>query len=226
MFNPSLMCMDLTEIKAQTKILNERCDFFHVDIMDGHFVKNLTLSPGFVEAFAPLAKKPIDCHLMVTNPADYVEPLAKAGANYICPHLEAINADAFRILEKIRQAGCKTGLVLNPSTPLSAAKHLLGRIDMLTIMTVDPGFAGSPFLPEMLDKIREAKQIKEENNLHYLIEIDGSCSEKTFGQLHEAGAEVFIVGSSGLFGLDPNLKAAWNKMIEIFKSTTGKEEVQ
>ena len=119
MFNPSLMCMDLLDIKKQTEILNERCDLYHVDIMDGHFVKNITLSPDFVAAFAKIAKKPIDCHLMCEYPDDYIETLAKAGATYICPHAETINSDAFRIINKIRALGCRVGVVLNPATPLS-----------------------------------------------------------------------------------------------------------
>ena len=135
MFNPSLMCMDLLDIKNQTEILNERCDLYHVDIMDGHFVKNITLSPDFVKAFSTIAKKPIDCHLMVTDPDDYIEVLAENGAGYICPHAETINTDAFRIMNKIEALGCKKGVVLNPATPLSYIREYIDRIDKLTIMT-------------------------------------------------------------------------------------------
>lgn len=220
MFNPSLMCMDLLEIKSQTAILNKRCDMYHVDIMDGHFVKNITLSPDFVKAFSKIALKPIDCHLMVTDPDDYIEPLAKAGAVYICPHAETINSQAFRIINKIKSYGCKVGIVLNPATPISYIKHYIHLIDKLTIMSVDPGFAGQPFIREMLDKIKEAKKLKEENGYKYLIEVDGSCNEKTFKDLSEAGTEVFIVGSSGLFNLDENLENAWDKMIENFSFQT------
>ncbi len=221
MFNPSLMCMDLLDIKAQTEILNTRCDLYHVDIMDGHYVKNITLSPDFVRAFSGVAKKPIDCHLMVTDPDDYLEPLAKAGASYICPHAETINRDAFRILNKIESLGCKTGLVLNPATPLSFVQHYLNRIDKLTILTVDPGFAGQPFIREMLPKIREAKELKEKNGYKYFIEADGSCNEKTFKELYEAGTEVFIVGTSGLFSKDRDLARAWDKMCADFETQTG-----
>lgn len=165
MFNPSLMCMDLLDIKNQAEILNERCDLYHVDIMDGHFVKNITLSPDFVKAFSTIAKKPIDCHLMVTDPDDYIEVLAENGAGYICPHAETINTDAFRIMNKIEALGCKKGVVLNPATPLSYIREYIDRIDKLTIMTVDPGFAGQPFIKEMLGKIREAKELKEKVRL-------------------------------------------------------------
>ena len=196
MFNPSLMCMDLLDIKNQTEILNERCDLYHVDIMDGHFVKNITLSPDFVKAFSTIAKKPIDCHLMVTDPDDYIEVLAENGAGYICPHAETINTDAFRIMNKIEALGCKKGVVLNPATPLS-------------------------YIREMLGKIREAKELKEKYGYKFLIEIDGSCNQRTFKELYEAGAEVFIVGSSGLFSKDKDLKKAWDIMREEFRTATG-----
>ena len=202
MFNPSLMCMDLLDIKNQTEILNERCDLYHVDIMDGHFVKNITLSPDFVKAFSTIAK-------------------AENGAGYICPHAETINTDAFRIMNKIEALGCKKGVVLNPATPLSYIREYIDRIDKLTIMTVDPGFAGQPFIKEMLGKIREAKELKEKYGYKFLIEIDGSCNQRTFKELYEAGAEVFIVGSSGLFSKDKDLKKAWDIMREEFRTATG-----
>lgn len=221
LFSPSLMCMDLLDIKHQMEILNTRADLYHVDIMDGHYVKNITLSPDFVKAVKPAAKLPLDCHLMVTNPDDFIESLAKAGAAYICPHAETINSDAFRILNKIESFGCKTGVALNPATPVSYIKHYIHRLDKITVMTVDPGFAGQPFIREMLDKIRELKQLKEENGYKYLIEVDGSCNERTFKELREAGIEVFIVGSSGLFNLDPDLEKAWDMMKQKFQEQTG-----
>jgi D-allulose-6-phosphate 3-epimerase len=214
--------MDLMDIKEQMEILNSRADFYHVDIMDGHFVKNITLSPDFVKAVSSVAKLPLDCHLMVTTPDDFIEPLAKAGAGYICPHAETINSDAFRIINKIKSMGCKVGVVLNPATPLEYIRQYIHLLDKITIMSVDPGFAGQPFIREMLGKIRQAKEWKEQNNYSYLIEVDGSCNERTFKDLDEAGVEVFIVGSSGLFGLDLDLAAAWDKMKKIFHQQTGK----
>ncbi len=221
MFSPSLMCMDLLDIKHQTEVLNTRCDFYHVDIMDGHYVKNITLSPDFVKTFSKIARKPIDCHLMVTDPDDFIEPLVRAGAAFICPHAETVNRDAFRILNKISSFGCKTGIVLNPATPLSYIRHYIHRIDKLTLMTVDPGFAGQPFIREMLSKIQEARELKEKHGYSYLIEVDGSCNEHTFKELYNAGAEVFIVGTSGLFSKDENLETAWDKMRSEFRAQTG-----
>ena len=216
MFNPSLMCMDLLNIKEQLQILNTRADFFHVDIMDGHYVKNITLSPDFCRAIRPVCQIPLDCHLMVTTPDDFIDPLAKAGAGYICPHAETINADAFRIVNKIHSLGCKVGVVLNPATPVSYIRHYIHLLDKVTVMTVDPGFAGQPFIREMLEKISELKELKEEKGYGYLIEVDGSCNERPFGDLAKAGTEVFIVGTSGLFNLDKDLETAWDKMMDNF----------
>ena len=221
MFNPSLMCMDLLNIREQTAILNERCDLYHVDIMDGHFVKNITLSPDFVRAFSKIAMRPIECHLMLTDPDVYIAPLAEAGAGYICPHAETITNDAFRILNKIEALGCKKGVAVSPSTPLSSLQHYLGRVDKLTIMSVDPGFAGQPFIPEMLEKIAQAKRMREENGWHYKIMIDGSCNKRTFRRLYEAGADVFVLGSSGLFSLDVDLASACDTMKRQFEEETG-----
>ena len=222
MFSPSLMCMDLLNMKEQVEILNERADFYHVDIMDGHFVKNITLSPFFVSTLKRVSKLPIDVHLMTEYPDDYIEELAKAGADYICPHAETINKDAFRIINKINSFGCKAGIVLNPATPIEWITYYIHLLDKITIMTVDPGFAGQPFIPEMLGKIKELKELKEKNGYKYLIEVDGSCNERTFDILTEAGAEVLIVGSSGLFNLDSDLPKAWDKMMEIYEAKTAK----
>lgn len=221
MFNPSLMCMDFLDMRNQAEILNTRCDMYHADVMDGHYVKNITLSPDFIRAFHTVAQKPMDCHLMVTDPDLFLEPLAEAGAEYLCVQAETVNRDAFRILNKIEALGCKTGVVLNPATPLEFVRHYLERVDILTIMTVDPGFAGQPFIPEMLEKIREAREFKEKHGCKYLIEVDGSCNERTFKALYDAGAEVFIVGTSGLFSKDRDLKLAWEKMLADFRNATG-----
>lgn len=219
-FSVSLMCMDLLNIKEQIEMLNNRADLYHVDIMDGHYVKNITLSPSFIEAINKVAKLPIDVHLMTEYPSDYIDELARVKASYICPHAETINKDAYRIINHIKQVGCKVGIVLNPATPFSYIKHYIHLIDKLTIMTVDPGFAGQTFIEEMLDKIKEAKEYKKTNNLNYLIEVDGSCNKKTFKKLHEAGAEVYILGSSGLFSLDSDLNKAYDKMLDSFKKET------
>ena len=158
LFSPSLMCMDFLEIKKQTQVLNTRCDCFHVDIMDGHYVKNITLSPCIVEAIKKVAQKPLECHLMVTDPESYVQPLKAAGADMVAFHVETVSAQAFRIINSIKNAGCRVGAVFNPSTPLSAAQYYLHLLDKITIMTVDPGYAGQPFIEEMIEALRLADQ--------------------------------------------------------------------
>ncbi|HIS68391.1 MAG TPA: ribulose-phosphate 3-epimerase [Candidatus Gallacutalibacter stercoravium] len=220
LFAPSLMCADLLSIKEQVEILNDRADLYHIDIMDGHFVRNFSLSPSFVEQIKPVAKLPMDVHLMVEHPEDFLEMLARAGADYISPHAETINRDAFRTYKRIRELGCKTGVVLNPATPLEYVRHYLHLLDKITILTVDAGFVGQTFIPEMLKKIEQAKEWKEKYGYTYLIEVDGSCNEKTYRQLSRAGCEVFIVGASGLFQLDPDLRVAWEKMQNVFHRCT------
>ena len=220
-FAVSLMCMDFLKVGEQLNILNDLVGMYHVDIMDGHYCKNITLSPDLVKSFKKVSKLPLDVHLMTTNPEDWIDPVAEAGADIISLHAETINGQAFRLYNRIEELGLKAGLVLNPATPLSEAAHYLNRIDLLTIMTVDVGFAGQPFIEEMLDKIREAKRIREEKGYHYQIQIDGSCKASTFKKLTEAGADILILGSSGLFGLDKDLKTACAKMTESYKAALG-----
>lgn len=221
LISPSLMCMNLMEIKHQLSVLNKRADFLHIDIMDGHYVKNITLSPFFIEQIRPHTPLVIDVHLMVEEPTDFIDAIAKAGADYICPHAETINKDAFRVINQIRGLDKKVGIVLNPATPVSFIKHYIHLIDKITIMTVDPGYAGQPFIPEMVEKIKELRDLKAEHGYKYLIEIDGSCNKRTYEQLLGAGAEVLIVGSSGLFNLHDDLDSAWQLMINDIEQAKG-----
>jgi D-allulose-6-phosphate 3-epimerase len=219
-FNASLMCMDLLHIREQFDILNERIDMYHVDIMDGHYVRNLTLSPDFVKTVRRIAKKPIECHLMVEYPGDYIEQLAQAGADIISCHAETINQEAFRLIDRIKSSGCEFGVVLNPATPLTYAKHYLNHVKILTIMTVDAGYSGSKFVPETLDKIREARAYRSEKNLDYTIQVDGACNKSYFREMDQAGAEAYVMGNTGLFGLSRDLNEAIDMMLEDYEKTT------
>ncbi|WP_416262547.1 D-allulose 6-phosphate 3-epimerase [Gibbsiella quercinecans] len=212
--SPSLMCMDLLKFKEQIEFIDRHADYFHIDIMDGHFVPNLTLSPFFVSQVRRLASKPLDCHLMVTRPQDYIASLAAAGADFITLHPETINGQAFRLFDEIRRHGMKVGLILNPETAVDTMKYYIHKADKITVMTVDPGFAGQPFIPEMLEKIAELKEWRTREGLSYEIEIDGSCNQGTYQRLIEAGADVLIVGSSGLFSHSPDVAEAWNIMAQ------------
>jgi len=212
--SPSVMCMSLFDIKEQLSVVNRGADMLHMDIMDGHYVKNITLSPFFIEQIRPHTQLLLDVHMMVENPTDFIEAIAKAGADYICPHAETINRDAFRVLNQIRSFGKKVGIVLNPATPVEFIQHYIHLLDKITIMTVDPGYAGQPFIPEMLNKVSQLRDLKQQHGYKYLIEIDGSCNERTYQDLMGAGAEVLIVGTSGLFNLDKDLDKAWDKMLD------------
>ena len=221
LISPSLMCMNLMEIKQQLAVLDARADFLHIDIMDGHYVKNLTLSPFFIEQIRPFTQVALDVHLMVEEPTDFIEVIAKAGADYICPHAETINRDAFRVINQIRSLGKKVGVVLNPATPVSFIQSYIHLLDKITVMTVDPGYAGQPFIVEMLKKIEELRDLKNRYNYRYLIEIDGSCNQRTYNLLLGAGAEVLIVGTSGLFNLHENLETGWDMMMNHLEQAKG-----
>ena len=226
-FNPSLMCMDFLDMRRQLEILNSRVDFYHFDIMDGHYVPNITLSPDLAKAVARASDLPLDFHLMVTDPGLFLEPCRKAVEpltergirSFYSPHAELMSGSGFRMIDAIRAAGLRPGVAINPETPLSSVMAYLHRLDKVTFMSVDPGFAGQPFIPEVLDKIREAKAIKasDPEKYRFIIEIDGSCNRKTFRTLHDAGVESFIVGTSGLFGNDPDLVKAYDIMMDDFR---------
>lgn len=216
-FAPSLMCMDLGKMKEQFEVMDRYMKLYHVDIMDGHFCKNMALTPGILKNCREYTETEIDVHLMTTNPSDWIEMCANAGATYISPHAETINTDAFRTMNVIRQFGCKCGVVLNPATPISYVEAYLEYIDMLTIMTVDIGFAGQKFIDQMYEKIRQAKTLREEKGYHYKIQIDGHCNKENYRLLSEAGADVLVVGNAGLFGLDGNLDTACKKMEQEYE---------
>lgn len=210
--SPSLMCMDLAQFSSQIHFLDRHADYFHIDIMDGHFVPNLTLSPFFVSQVRKLSTITLDCHLMVTRPQDYVSALADAGADMITLHPETLNGQAFRLINAIHLAGMRVGLIVNPETPIEVMKYYLHYADKITVMTVDPGFAGQPFISEMVHKISDLKAWRTREGLDYEIEVDGACNVATYSGLIAAGADVLIVGSSGLFGYSDDIAQAWARM--------------
>ncbi|HBX5805866.1 TPA: ribulose-phosphate 3-epimerase [Klebsiella pneumoniae] len=219
-FSPSLMCMDLTQFKEQITAMNKKADFYHVDIMDGNYVRNITLSPFFIENLKKITTVPIDVHLMVNHPEDIIPMCLEPGADIISFHPETANNKIFRLLNQIKDAGKKCGVVLNPATPAESIAEYAHLLDKVTVMSVDPGYAGQKFIPESLNKIRKLINMRKNNGYHYLTEIDGSCNEKTFGQIAESGVDVFIVGTSGLFSLHEDVSQAWDRMIEIFQRET------
>lgn len=221
-FSPSLMTMDLDKFKEQITFLNDHVDSYHIDIMDGHYVPNITLSPWFVEEARKVTDLPMSAHLMVTDPSFWVDQLVDIKCEWICMHAEVLDGLAFRLIDQIQDAGLKAGVVLNPETPVDAILPYIELVDKVTIMTVDPGFAGQRFIDSTLDKIVELRKIREENDYKYLIEMDGSSNRKTFKKIDEAGPDVYIVGRSGLFGLDEDIEKSWEIMVNDYEEMTGK----
>lgn len=213
--------MDLLHALDDINVLNQRADAYHVDLMDGHFAPNITLSPDLVKQLSNYGSLPMDIHMMVDNPIMWIELLAENGATWVSPHAEAINANAFRVMNLIESLGMKTGVVLNPSTPLVWVQHYLDRVDLVTLMTVDVGFAGQPFIPEVLPKIEELREFRDQNGLDFTIQIDGSCNVTTYKRLWDAGADRFIVGTSGLWNLAEDLNVAYDLMLAEFSGATG-----
>lgn len=174
-------------------------DWIHVDIMDGHFVPNLTFGPLVMEAIAPIAKKPLDVHLMVERPEDYIPAFAKAGAHVITVHQEAC-VHLHRVLHLIKEHGVLAGVALNPATPVSAIREVLEDVDMVLMMTVNPGFGGQAFIPGVLRKITELRKLQAEiGKKDLFIEVDGGISAQTAPLVVSAGADVLVAGSA-VFG--------------------------
>lgn len=206
---PSLMCMDLLNIGEEIKILEEKSDFFHIDIIDWHYVKNMSFSPCFMDAIQKVSDVKQDVHLYVDNiDFDLVDLCIDSGAEIITMPPEVIEKMAFRLFNYIHKRGKKVGIFINPATPLEIIKPYIKHIDVLLIMNVDPGFAGQEFIEETLDKIRLADKWRIENGYSYLIEADGGCNEVRYRELYEAGTDIFVLGNSGLFGKHNDTKKA------------------
>lgn len=218
---PSLMCMDVSQVAHDVESMDRSFDLYHVDIMDGHFCPNMALTPQFANSLRKIASLPIDVHLMVEDPAMFVEMLELGPQDSISFQAETIERNAFRLSQRVHDKGNKFGVVLSPSTPLSAIEGYKERIDILTIMTVDTGFAGQRFIPEMLAKIEAAKKMRDEAGLSFQIQLDGQCNESTFRTLYDTGADILIVGSSGLFSLAENIDDAIVSFKESFEAKTG-----
>lgn len=221
-FSPSLMTMDLDKFKEQITFLNDQVDSYHIDIMDGHYVPNISLSPWFIQEVRKISTLPLSAHLMVTEPAFWVQQLIDTNCEWICMHAEVLDGLAFRLIDQIHDAGLKAGIVLNPETPVSVILPYIDLLDKVTIMTVDPGFAGQRFIEGALDKIVELRELREEYDYHYVIEMDGSSNRKSFKRIDEANPDIYIVGRSGLFGLDDDIAKAWSIMVADYQEMTGK----
>lgn len=193
---PSILSADFARLGDEIIAVEKAgADYIHVDVMDGHFVPNITIGPLIVEAIRPITKLPLDVHLMIENPDQYIEAFAKAGADYITVHVEACK-HLHRTIHLIKSFGIKSGVVLNPATPVDTIQHIIEDIDMVLLMSVNPGFGGQSFIPEVLPKIRKVKEMAEAKGKELEIEIDGGVNPETAKLCMEAGANVLVAGSA------------------------------
>lgn len=194
---PSILSADFARLEEEVRSVEEAgADWIHVDVMDGCFVPNLTIGPLVVSALKPKTQLPLDCHLMVARPEEWILPFAQAGASIITVHAEA-TLHLNRLIHQIRETGCKAGVSINPATPLSAIEEVLDCIDLVLIMSVNPGFGGQKFIPSSISKVERLVQARKANPSHsFLIEIDGGVHAENIGELRKAGVDVFVAGSA------------------------------
>jgi ribulose-phosphate 3-epimerase len=193
---PSILAADMSNLSQQIRLVEMGgADWIHCDIMDGHFVPNISFGPILVEAVKRITKLPLDIHLMIENPDTYLEAFIKAGASVVSVHYEEV-IHLNRTINRIKELGAKAGVVLNPATPVNLIKDIARDIDLLLIMSVNPGFGGQSFILNSLKKISEAAKLREELNANFVIEVDGGIDLSNASNVLTAGCDAFVIGSS------------------------------
>lgn len=201
--SPSVMCINMMELKEKIEALDKaNVDLYHIDIMDGHFVPNFCLNGYLMKDIASISKTPMDVHLMVTNPTDFIDYFADCGAAYITMHIESLD-HPIRALKHVRELGVKAGLAINPTTDIQRLAYMTDYIDLICVMTVEPGFAGQQLIPATIDKITSIRKMFTEAGKEIEIMVDGQVKESTAPRLVAAGADVLVLGTSGLFNAFP-----------------------
>jgi ribulose-phosphate 3-epimerase len=196
---PSILSADFGRLADEVRAVEAAgADWIHVDVMDGRFVPNITIGPLVVEAVRKVTRLPIDAHLMIVEPERYVEAFAKAGADLISVHAEA-SPHLHRTIQAIRAAGARPAVALNPSTPLDCLEYVLGDVDMVLLMTVNPGFGGQSYIPAVTEKVRRLRRMADERGQELEIEVDGGVRASTVGEVARAGANVLVAGTA-VFG--------------------------
>jgi ribulose-phosphate 3-epimerase len=193
---PSMIASDFTHIADEvTACESAGARWLHVDVMDGHFVPTITVGPLFVEALKRITKLPLDVHLMIENPEKHIEAFAKAGANHLTVHVEACT-NLEKVIGQIKSLGCEAGVTLRPATPLSTIESVLSKVDIVLVMSVNPGFSGQSFMPEMIERVREVRTKLDALGSKAHVEVDGGMSLKTIPLVKEAGANAFVTGNA------------------------------
>jgi ribulose-phosphate 3-epimerase len=195
---PSILSADFSRLGDEVRAVEKAgADVIHVDVMDGHFVRNITIGPLVVRGLKKLTSLPLDVHLMIENPERYIEPFAQAGSDWITIHAE-VCPNLKRMVKKIRQLNVRPGVVINPSTSLKTLDPILEEIDLVLLMSVNPGFAGQPFIPSTLKKIERLRKTIEQNHYALEIEVDGGINLENIGEVSRAGGDIFVLGT-GIF---------------------------